>query len=76
MDERHNDVHDAVQIDISHLRDLSINSKDSTMTLGPGIMFGDILEPLYAAGKEMCKSASLASLPSANAVQRYRATTC
>lgn len=40
---------------MSAIKTLEIDAGASTMTIGPGVLFADILNPLYDAGKEMSK---------------------
>ncbi|KAK8108235.1 uncharacterized protein PG998_010248 [Apiospora kogelbergensis] len=39
-----------VAIDLSKLNSISIDKKAATITVGPGVRFGDVYEPLYKAG--------------------------
>ncbi|KAK8130695.1 hypothetical protein PG999_003075 [Apiospora kogelbergensis] len=39
-----------VAIDLSKLNSISIDKKAVTITVGPGVRFGDVYEPLYKAG--------------------------
>jgi hypothetical protein len=43
-------LQDGLAIDLSHLDDVTIDSEAQTMTIGPGVVFGDIFDPLYEAG--------------------------
>jgi len=39
-----------LSIDLSHLKTVSIDKKAATMTIGGGVVFADIVAPLFAAG--------------------------
>jgi FAD/FMN-containing dehydrogenase len=39
-----------VAIDLSKLNTVHINKKAGTLTVGPGVRFEEIFDPLYAAG--------------------------
>lgn len=46
-------LQNGLQIDLSNLNKIEVDAGADTVTVGPGVQFKDILEPLYAAGKEM-----------------------
>lgn len=46
----------SLQIDLSPLNHVKVNGEDNTISVRPGARFGDILEPLYRAGREMSES--------------------
>jgi FAD/FMN-containing dehydrogenase len=48
-----------LHIDLRSLKQIEINT--STVTIGPGVLFADILDPLYNAGREMSKAPALES---------------
>lgn len=45
-----------VAIDLSKLKTIKIDKKAATVTIGPGVLFGDIFDPLYNAGFQIRKS--------------------
>ena len=45
-----------VAIDLSQLNTIRINKKAGTLTIGPGVRFRDIFDPLYAAGWQIRES--------------------
>ncbi|KAH9890257.1 hypothetical protein F4778DRAFT_378444 [Xylariomycetidae sp. FL2044] len=42
-----------VAIDLSQLRSVDVNASTATMTVGGGVLFSDIMDPLYDAGFEI-----------------------
>ncbi|KAI1332613.1 FAD binding domain-containing protein [Xylariaceae sp. FL0255] len=42
-----------IDIDLGAFKSIQINSSKNTMTVGGSVTFSDILDPLYAAGKEL-----------------------
>jgi FAD/FMN-containing dehydrogenase len=48
-------LNNGLQIDMSKLKDVKIDKAASTMTIGPGVVFGDIVDQVQAAGKEIRK---------------------
>lgn len=49
-----NRVHDAIMIDISTLKDITVDTAANTVTVGGGVRVGDVMPPLQAVGKETC----------------------
>ncbi len=49
-------VKNAVNIDLSNFRQNDLDTTANTLTIGPGIAFGDFEENLYNAGKLMRES--------------------
>lgn len=48
-------VKGALNIDLSKFRNVAVNASANTMTVGAATIFADMLDPLYAAGKQMRK---------------------
>ncbi|KAF5846305.1 hypothetical protein GGP41_003702 [Bipolaris sorokiniana] len=46
-------VKGALNIDLSKFRNVAVNASANTMTVGAATIFADMLDPLYAAGKQM-----------------------
>ena len=42
-----------INIDLGGFKSVSIDAAASTMTIGGGVTFGDVLNPVYQAGKEI-----------------------
>lgn len=51
-------LQNGLQIDLSRLNQVQVNTASDTVTVGPGAQFKDILGPLYNAGREMSPSSS------------------
>lgn len=45
----------AIGVDMGNFKSIGINAAANWMTIGGGVIFDDIFEPLYAAGKEIRK---------------------
>ena len=43
----------AIGIDLGFFRDVHVNADDNLLTVGGGVIFDDIFEPVHAAGKEI-----------------------
>lgn len=46
-------LQNGLEIDLSFFRSVSVDAASSTMTIGGAVVFRDIYEPLYNAGKEI-----------------------
>ncbi|KAI1762583.1 hypothetical protein GGR53DRAFT_415750 [Hypoxylon sp. FL1150] len=46
-------LRDGLEIDLSSLKEISIDEKASTVTVGGGVLLKEIIEPLFNAGKEL-----------------------
>lgn len=46
------EIKNGLAIDLSKFRSVDVNAEQSTMTVGGGVRFLDIYDPLYEAGKE------------------------
>ncbi|KAL8736131.1 MAG: hypothetical protein Q9181_002521 [Wetmoreana brouardii] len=46
-------LHAGLEIDLSAFKQISIDKSASTMTIGGSVLIGEVIEPLYSAGKEM-----------------------
>lgn len=46
---------DGLAIDLSNFNTINVDKNASTVTIGGGVRFSDIFDPLYAAGKELRK---------------------
>jgi FAD/FMN-containing dehydrogenase len=46
-------LQNGLAIDLSSFNNVSVNAAENTMTIGGGVRFRDVFEPLYAAGKEI-----------------------
>lgn len=46
-------LHHGIEIDMSAFRNVSVNAKDSTLTVGGGVRFLDVFDPVFDAGKEI-----------------------
>ncbi|KAL9002894.1 MAG: hypothetical protein Q9188_004200 [Gyalolechia gomerana] len=46
-------LHDGLEIDLSAFKQISIDKAAGTMTVGGSVLIGDVIEPLYNAGKEI-----------------------
>ncbi|OCL02959.1 FAD-binding domain-containing protein [Glonium stellatum] len=46
-------LQNGIEIDLGFFRSVSVNTTASTMTIGGAVIFNDIFEPLYNAGKEI-----------------------
>ena len=46
-------LQNGLQVDLSSLDHVKVDAESNTMTVGPGALFKDILDPLFNAGKEM-----------------------
>jgi FAD/FMN-containing dehydrogenase len=44
---------DGLAIDLGRMRSVSVNQRARTLTVGPGVVFGDIFQPLYDAGLQI-----------------------
>lgn len=58
------DIHDGLAIDLSQLKSVKIDKKAETVTVGPGNIMNDILDPLYEAGFILRKVNPHTSFPS------------
>ncbi|KAL2799530.1 FAD-dependent oxidase [Aspergillus keveii] len=47
------DVKEGLEIDLSQFDRVSVDARNNRMTIGGGVRFRDIMDPLYAAGKEI-----------------------
>ncbi|KAB2571594.1 FAD-linked oxidoreductase azaL [Lasiodiplodia theobromae] len=47
------ELDDGLAIDLSNFNTINVNKNASTVTIGGGVRFSDIFDPLYAAGKEL-----------------------
>jgi FAD/FMN-containing dehydrogenase len=50
------DVKEGLEIDLSQFDRVSVDARNNRMTIGGGVRFRDIMDPLYAAGKEIRRS--------------------
>lgn len=41
-----------LEIDLSNFQKISIDEDQSALTVGPGVRFSQLMDPLYKAGKE------------------------
>lgn len=46
------EIRNGLAIDLSKFRSVDVDAERSTMTVGGGVRFLDVYDPLYAAGKE------------------------
>lgn len=46
-------IRGGIGIDLGFFRDIHVNAIDNRLTIGGGVIFNDIFEPLHAAGKEI-----------------------
>ncbi|KAI4231750.1 MAG: hypothetical protein LQ349_005408 [Xanthoria aureola] len=46
-------LHNGLEIDLSAFKQISIDKAAGTMTVGGSVLIGDVIEPLYNAGKEI-----------------------
>jgi fumiquinazoline A oxidase len=46
-------LQNGIDIDLGFFKNISIDAAASTMTVGGAVLFRDIFEPLYKAGKEI-----------------------
>ncbi|KZF23843.1 putative FAD-dependent oxidase [Xylona heveae TC161] len=51
-------LHNGILLDLSQFRTVSVDADANTMTIGAGVRFGDVYEPLYNAGKEITTGTS------------------
>ncbi len=51
-----NGIQNGLELDMGGLKSVKVNKAASTMTVNGAITFGDVIDPLYAAGKEIRKS--------------------
>lgn len=52
------DLHNGLAIDMSRFNSIEIDQTAETVTVGPGVIMNDILDPLYDAGFILRKPAS------------------
>lgn len=45
-----------VAIDLSKLNSIKVDKKAATLTVGPGVHFGEVFDPLYKAGLQIRES--------------------
>jgi hypothetical protein len=57
-------IQNGLAIDLSKFRSVNVNARQSTMTVGGGVRFRDVYDPLFAAGKEASKLAKKNMVPS------------
>ncbi|EPE25298.1 FAD-binding protein [Glarea lozoyensis ATCC 20868] len=46
-------LHGGIEIDLGFFKNISVDPKASTMVVGGAVLNGDVIQPLYAAGKEL-----------------------
>ena len=46
-------LENGLELDLSGFKTVKVDAAANTLTIGGAVTFGEILEPLYAAGKEM-----------------------
>lgn len=51
------ELKEGLELDLSQFNTISIDAQNNRMTIGGSVRFENILDPLYAAGKEIRKSA-------------------
>lgn len=49
-------LQNGIEIDLGFFKNVSVDKAASTMTIGGAVLNGDVIEPLYAAGKEIRES--------------------
>jgi FAD/FMN-containing dehydrogenase len=47
------ELHNGLEIDLSAFRKVSVDAEQSTMTVGGGVRFMDVFDPVFNAGKEI-----------------------
>lgn len=52
------ELRNGLEIDLRNFKQISINKDASTMIVGGGVQIGEVIGPLFNAGKEMRKSKS------------------
>lgn len=52
------ELRNGLEIDLRNFKQISINKDASTMIVGGGVQIGEVIGPLFNAGKEMRKSNS------------------
>ena len=72
-----NEMQQVLQIDLSALNEIHVNAGADTVTVGPGVQFKDVFDPLFNTGKEMtvgiCSSVSVIGATLGTGVGRYQA---
>ncbi len=48
-------LHNGIDIDLGNFNTVNIDVESNTMTIGGSVIFNDIFDPLYKAGKEIRK---------------------
>lgn len=48
-------LQNGMEIDMSAFRNVSVDAKAKTFTVGGGVRFSDVLDPVFNAGKEISK---------------------
>jgi FAD/FMN-containing dehydrogenase len=48
-------VQNAISIDLANFNTIQINAENNTITIGGGVTYGDLYDPLYNIGKEIRK---------------------
>lgn len=54
-------MQNGIEIDLGFFKNVSVDEAASTMTVGGAVVNGDVIEPLYAAGKELRQSSKIVS---------------
>lgn len=57
-------LQNGIDIDLGFFNSVDVDISSDTMTIGGSVIFDDIFDPLYSAGKEIRKSFILATLES------------
>jgi FAD/FMN-containing dehydrogenase len=47
------ELKEGLEIDLSQFNNVSVDTRNNRLTIGGSVRFGEILDPLYAAGKEI-----------------------
>jgi FAD binding domain len=64
-------LQNGLEIDLSAFNSVVVDAAANTLTVGGGVKFGEIYEPLYSAGKEIRKSRFLILFSQAVSVAPY-----
>ncbi|KAL2821205.1 FAD-dependent oxidase [Aspergillus granulosus] len=70
------DLQEGLEIDLSLFNKVSVDAQDNRMTIGGSVRFRDIMDPLYAAGKEIltasCPCAGMVGASLGGGVGKYQ----
>ena len=59
-------IQNGIEIDLSRFKNVSVDADANTLTIGGANTFGDAINPLYDAGKEIRKLKSILQTLNAN----------